>query len=89
MDAALRIEDRFGFRSDRVAETLGELWALAEGLLPASSARRPPVPEAWNRPPSDSPAGEDPGRDRSPRLSCAARWRIPATLPWQTGSRGC
>jgi len=54
MDTALRIEDRFGFRSDRVAETLGELWALAEGLLPASSGEPAPVPEAWNRPPSDS-----------------------------------
>ncbi len=53
MDTALRIEDRFGFRSDRVAETLGELWALAEGLLPASSGTPAPVPEAWNRPPSD------------------------------------
>ena len=53
MDTALRIEDRFGFRSDRVAETLGELWALAEGLLPASSGAPAPVPEAWNRPPSD------------------------------------
>jgi len=53
MDTALRIEDRFGFRSDRVAETLGELWALAEGLLPASSGGPAPVPEAWNRPPSD------------------------------------
>jgi len=53
MDTALRIEDRFSFRSDRVAETLGELWALAEGLLPASAGAPAPVPEAWNRPPSD------------------------------------
>ena len=37
-----------------MAETLGELWALAEGLLPASSSAPVPVPEAWNRPPSDS-----------------------------------
>ncbi len=58
MDAALRIEDRFGFRSERVAETLGELWALAEGLLPASSGAPAPVPEAWNCPPSDSQPAE-------------------------------
>ena len=35
MDLALHIEDRFGFRSDRVADTLGELWALAKGNFPA------------------------------------------------------
>ena len=40
MDLALHIEDRFGFRSDRVAETLGELWALADGQLSAGAARR-------------------------------------------------
>ena len=40
MDLALHIEDRFGFRSDRVADTLGELWALAEGQL---SSRRKEV----------------------------------------------
>ncbi len=51
MDIALAIEDRFGFRSDRVANTLGELWALAEGLLARSDDTRP-VPKAWNRPPS-------------------------------------
>ena len=53
MDTALQIEDRFGFRTDRVAETLQELWALAEGLFPASSEAALTVPEAWGRPPSD------------------------------------
>jgi long-chain-fatty-acid--[acyl-carrier-protein] ligase len=36
MELALAIEDRFGFRSDRVAGNLGELWALAEGQMTGS-----------------------------------------------------
>jgi len=51
MDIALEIEDRFGFRSDRVAHTLGELWALAEGLVASSGEAEAPVPALWNRPP--------------------------------------
>ena len=58
MDLALQIEDRFGFRSDRVAETLGELWALAEGQLSGGGSKIEPPPPAWNVPPSsnDEPA---------------------------------
>jgi acyl-CoA synthetase (AMP-forming)/AMP-acid ligase II/1-acyl-sn-glycerol-3-phosphate acyltransferase/acyl carrier protein len=52
MDIALKIEDRFGFHSDQVAETLGGLWALAEGLLTGSGDGVPPVPKAWHEPPS-------------------------------------
>jgi len=52
MDLALKIEDRFGFRSDRVANTLGELWALANGLASSTADVPIPVPPAWNRPPS-------------------------------------
>ena len=51
MDIALAIEDRFGFRSDRVADTLGELWALAEGHLSGSGGAPLVVPPAWNEPP--------------------------------------
>jgi long-chain-fatty-acid--[acyl-carrier-protein] ligase len=51
MDIALAIEDRFGFRSDRVADTLGELWALAEGRLSGSGDAPLEVPETWNKPP--------------------------------------
>ena len=51
MDMALKLEDRFGFRSDRVAETLGELWALAEGLLGGSGEAALEAPKVWNRPP--------------------------------------
>lgn len=53
MDLALRIEDRFGFRADRVAESLGELWALAEGLL-AGGGQQEPAPAAWFRPPAET-----------------------------------
>jgi long-chain-fatty-acid--[acyl-carrier-protein] ligase len=54
MDIALEIEDRFGFRSDRVASTTAELWALAEGLANASTDMTPSVPDLWNRPPSSA-----------------------------------
>ena len=50
MDLALQIEDRFGFRSDRVAATVGELWALAEGRLGGSGEAAAPAPPAWSRP---------------------------------------
>ncbi len=52
MDLALHIEDRFGFRSDRVADTLGELWALAEGQLSTGEDKTEPAPAAWKVPPS-------------------------------------
>jgi len=49
MEVALAIEDRFSFRSDRVPNTLGELWALAEGLVSGGeTAAR--VPALWVRP---------------------------------------
>ena len=52
MEVALAIEDRFGFRSDRVPNTLGELWALAEGLLGDAGETAAPVPALWERPSS-------------------------------------
>jgi len=58
MDLAMQIEDRYGFRSDRVADTLGELWALAEGQLSAGENRAEPAPVTWNVPPSNK---DDPG----------------------------
>ena len=54
MDIAMQIEDRFGFRSDRVADTLGELWALASGQLTGGGEGDHAVPDAWNRP-ADGP----------------------------------
>jgi acyl-CoA synthetase (AMP-forming)/AMP-acid ligase II/1-acyl-sn-glycerol-3-phosphate acyltransferase/acyl carrier protein len=49
MDIALAIEQRFGFRSDEVANRLGQLWALAEGLATRSSGGAQPAPAAWTR----------------------------------------
>jgi len=51
MDLAMQIEDRFGFRSDRVAQTLGELWALAEGQL-GNSDTGLEAPALWHKAPS-------------------------------------
>lgn len=56
MDIALAIEQRFGFRSDRVALTLGELWALAEGLMTGSAEEQKAAPRGWERPTT----GDDP-----------------------------
>ncbi len=58
MELALAIEDRFGFRSDRVASTLGELWALAEGVTTGSPEEPVSVPAAWDkrRPPAEPAA---------------------------------
>jgi len=46
MEVSMRVEDRFGFRSDRVADTVGELWALAEGQVSATTDEQP-APPAW------------------------------------------
>ena len=57
MELALAIEDRFGFRSDRVADTLGELWALAEGVTTGSTEEDVAVPAAWTKQrPAEGPA---------------------------------
>lgn len=50
MDVALKIEDQSGFHSDRVANTLGELWALGGGLLTGAGNTPLEVPKAWSRP---------------------------------------
>ncbi|MDA1179312.1 MAG: AMP-binding protein [Planctomycetota bacterium] len=51
MDVALHIEHQFGFRSSQVAGTLGELAALAEGVLAGES---PPlqINPSWFLPPT-------------------------------------
>lgn len=48
MELALRVEQRFGFSSDQAPVTIGQLWALAEGLLDRGPPR--PAPAAWFRP---------------------------------------
>ena len=79
MDLALHIEDRFGFRSDRVADTLGELWALAEGQLSTGGRQVRVGPGGVER------AAEQQGRRRPcsarrwPRRLSAACSRTPTT----------
>jgi len=48
MDLAQTVEGRFGFRSDQVATTIGEMWALAQGLVEASKGEPVKAPEKWN-----------------------------------------
>src|SRR5262249_39979327 len=51
MDLALTVEQRFGFSGDQAPVTVGEVWALAQGLIERAPVK-PPPPE-WFRPPSD------------------------------------
>jgi long-chain-fatty-acid--[acyl-carrier-protein] ligase len=50
MDIAQTIEQRFGFRSEQVATTVAELWALAQGLVEAAPAPPIAVPKIWDAP---------------------------------------
>ena len=50
MDLAQTIEGRFGFTSDLVATSIGEMWALAQGLLETGKAQPIKVPETWFAP---------------------------------------
>jgi long-chain-fatty-acid--[acyl-carrier-protein] ligase len=50
MDLAQTIEQRFGFRTDQVATTLGELGALAQGLVEATKGEPKKVPAIWSAP---------------------------------------
>lgn len=54
MEIALAIEQRFGFRSDHVATTLGELWALAQGEVPQNSGVPIKASEKWKTTRQDS-----------------------------------
>ena len=45
MELTLAVEQRFGFSGDKVPTTLGELWALAEGL--SEKAPPKPPPPGW------------------------------------------
>jgi len=48
MDVSLSVEQRFGFNSEAVPKSLGELWALAEGLQEKMPPR--PAPAGWFAP---------------------------------------
>ena len=52
MELALTIEHQFGFRSDTVVDTLGGLWARADGKLAAAAGPPQPAaaPAAWTQP---------------------------------------
>lgn len=52
MDVMLSIENRFGFSGNDVPSTVGELWAVAQGLV-EGAAPKPPA-SAWFAPPSDT-----------------------------------
>ncbi|MCE0483853.1 MAG: AMP-binding protein [Methylacidiphilales bacterium] len=56
MDLAMAIEQRFGFRSDQVAATVGELWMLAQGIMEADNAKPVVVPAKWTEPRAESSA---------------------------------
>jgi long-chain-fatty-acid--[acyl-carrier-protein] ligase len=59
-ELTLAVEQRFGFSSDQVPETLGQLWAVAQGLAERAPPR-PPTP-AWFRPLSQTGPVEPLGR---------------------------
>src|SRR5262249_13639383 len=49
MEVTLAVEQRFGFSSDQVPATVGELWALAQGLIEKAPPK--PPPPRWFNPP--------------------------------------
>ncbi|WP_439630549.1 AMP-binding protein [Gemmata sp.] len=51
-EVTLEVEQRFGFTGDTVPTTVGQLWAIAAGLLDKGPPK--PPPEVWFRPPSDT-----------------------------------
>jgi long-chain-fatty-acid--[acyl-carrier-protein] ligase len=58
MEVTLHVEQQFGFSSDTVPASVGQLWALAEGLLDSAPPR--PAPPGWFNPPTDpSPLAVD------------------------------
>jgi acyl-CoA synthetase (AMP-forming)/AMP-acid ligase II/1-acyl-sn-glycerol-3-phosphate acyltransferase/acyl carrier protein len=56
MDLAQTIEQRFGFRSEQVATTVGELAALAQGLVDTGEVEPIKVAETWSVPRADAAA---------------------------------
>jgi long-chain-fatty-acid--[acyl-carrier-protein] ligase len=50
MELGLKVEQRFGFSGDQVPANLGQLWALADGLVEKGPPK--PAPPEWFRPPT-------------------------------------
>jgi long-chain-fatty-acid--[acyl-carrier-protein] ligase len=51
MDVMLHVEQQFGFTADQSPTNLGQLWALAQGLIEKGPPKPPPA--EWFRPSSD------------------------------------
>ena len=51
MEVSLQVEQRFGFTGESVPTSIGQLWALAEGL--GEKAPPKPPPPGWFTPPAD------------------------------------
>ena len=87
MDLTLSIEDRFGFRSARVANNVGELWATAEGLVAAGSGVEDPfLFSGINRPRRIEPRY---WRTPSQQPSCGKRCCTPTMSRLPIGNRVC
>jgi long-chain-fatty-acid--[acyl-carrier-protein] ligase len=56
MDVAQTIEGRFGFRSEQVATSIGELWGLAQGFVASGHDEPLRVSEKWNAPRAEASA---------------------------------
>jgi long-chain-fatty-acid--[acyl-carrier-protein] ligase len=59
MEITLQVEQRFGFTGDTVPTTVGQLWALASGLLEGGPPKPPPA--GWFDRPADSSPPDIPG----------------------------
>lgn len=53
MEVSLDVEQRFGFNAESVPSTVGQLWALAEGLQEKAPPKPPPA--GWFAPLDDTP----------------------------------
>lgn len=51
MDIMLQVEQQFGFSGEEVPANLGQIWALAQGLVEKSAPKPPPA--AWFQPIAD------------------------------------
>jgi long-chain-fatty-acid--[acyl-carrier-protein] ligase len=50
MEVTLEVEQRFGFRGEVMPTTVGQLWALAEGMVESGPPKPPPA--GWFAPPT-------------------------------------
>src|SRR5579864_4159180 len=53
MEVTLTVEQRYGFSADQTPASIGQLWALAQGMIEREPAK--PPPPAWFRRASDGP----------------------------------